>query len=92
MAKTTTGLISPIRSTKTSTNYECPIVSDDDDHPSISDLPKSILLANVHSEYLDPLNTKSMRLLAKEYGCGRTALQDRINGKSDPWNQKCADQ
>jgi hypothetical protein len=60
MAKTTTGLIPPTRPTKASTNYESPTVLDDDDHLSLSDLPKSILLANAHSEYLDPLNTKSM--------------------------------
>jgi hypothetical protein len=64
----------PTKPTKCSTNYESPTVFDDEDHLSLDDLPKSIKLANAYSEYLDPLNTKSMRLLAKEYGCGRTAL------------------
>ena len=74
MAKTTTGLIPPIRSTKTSINYKCPIILDDDDHLSLSHLSKSILLANAYLEYLNPLNIKSIQLLAKKYRCGRTAL------------------
>jgi hypothetical protein len=61
MAKTTiTGLIPLIRPTEASTNYKCPTVSDDDDHPSLSDLPKSILLANAYLEYLNLLNIKSV--------------------------------
>jgi hypothetical protein len=92
MVKSTTGHKPPTKSTKTSTNYESPTVSDDEDHPSLDDLPKTIKLANAYAEYLDPLNTKSVRLLAKEYGCGRTALQDRVNGKSVSWEEKCADQ
>ena len=51
MAKTTTtSLIPPVRPTEASTNYECPTVSDNDDYPSLSDLLKSILLANTYSE------------------------------------------
>jgi hypothetical protein len=64
----------PTKPTKCSTNYESPTISDDKDHLSFDNLPKTIKLANAHLEYLDPLNTKSVRLLAKEYGCGRTAL------------------
>jgi hypothetical protein len=81
MAKTTTSHKPPAKST-TSTNYESSTVLDDKDHLFLNNLPKSIKLANAHAEYLDPLNTKSVRLLAKEYGYGRTALQDRVNRKS----------
>jgi hypothetical protein len=64
VAKTTAGPIPSARSTKTPTNYDCPTISDNDDHPSLSDLPKSTLLANAYSEYLDPLNVKECAIVS----------------------------
>jgi Tc5 transposase DNA-binding domain len=87
MAKSTaTGHNPSARPTKT----QSPTVSDDENYPTLDDLPKSVKLANAHVEYLDPLNKKTVRALAKEYGVGRTALQDRVNGKSKPRDEEDA--
>jgi hypothetical protein len=47
---------------------------DDGNYPTLDDLPKSVKLANAHTEYLDPLNKKTIQALAKEYQVGVTAL------------------
>jgi Tc5 transposase DNA-binding domain len=88
-AEATTSRKPSAKSTKAST-YRSPTISDDEDDPSLDDLPKSVRLANAHAEYLDPLNKKAVRALAKEYNIGRTALQDRVNGKSIPWAEESA--
>jgi hypothetical protein len=92
MAKSTataTGCKPSAKSTKTST-YQSPTVSDNENYPTLNDLPKSVKLANAHTEYLNPLNKKTVRALAKEYQVRRTALQDRVNGKSKPQDEEDA--
>lgn len=84
MAKSTATATGRKPTTKATKAYQSPTVSDDETHPTLKDLPKSVKLANAHVEYLDPSNKKTVRALAKEYQCGRTALQDRVNGKSKP--------
>jgi hypothetical protein len=84
MAKSTAKATGHKPTTKPTKAYRSPTVSDDETHPTVEDLPKSARLANAYTEYLDPLNKKTVRALAKEYQCGRTALQDRVNGKSKP--------
>ena len=88
-AKATAGRKPSAKSTNASA-YQSPTVSDDEDYPTLNDLPKSIKLANAHAEYLDPSNKKTVRALAKEYQVGRTVLQDRVNGKSRPREEENA--
>ena len=72
-AKATTGCKPSTKSTNASI-YESPTVLDDENHPTIDDLPKSVWIDNALAEHLDPLNKKTIQALAKEYQVGVTAL------------------
>jgi hypothetical protein len=55
--KATTGRKPPAKSTTSKpSNYKSLSVSDDEDYPSLDNLPKYIRLANAYAEYLDPDN------------------------------------
>jgi hypothetical protein len=63
-----------IKPTKCFINYKSLIISNNKDYLLLNNLFKTIKLANAHLEYFNPLNIKSMQLLAKEYKYKRTIL------------------